>query len=77
MRKRGHHVLTNGIGVWLPVARADDGILLRSIIADDPASYEPVTQLPGSGPQLACGRLEEGSPAVVRCMDVGPGNVHY
>ena len=37
VRKRGYHVSTNGIGVWVPVARADDGILLLSTIADDPS----------------------------------------
>jgi hypothetical protein len=51
VRKRGYHVSTNGIGVWVPVARADDGILLMSTIVDDP-SLAPgqVSHVAGSGP---------------------------
>jgi hypothetical protein len=51
VRKRGYHVSTNGIGVRVPVARADDGILLMSTIVDDP-SLAPgqVSHVAGSGP---------------------------
>ena len=68
VRKRGYHVSTNGIGVWVPVARADDGILLVSTIADDPSRRfqpEQVRHLAGSGPQLAYGQQNVGSPGAL------------
>ena len=64
VRKRGYHVSTNGIGV---------GMLTGHSGRRDPPDVdhcrrsqpEQVRHLAGSGPQLACGRQNGGSPGAL------------